>query len=156
MSIHTKTLSLARSLVHAAPMLLLACGGSLTSKVGGSTDTGFEDSTDQDPPAIDHVSVSDAQELGVDVDISAVVTDADSGVFIVKLYYKNETGGSGDWKSMPMIPLADDQWMGSIPGESETSGGMHYYIEALDNDQNVARNPDKGADDPWHFRLYEL
>jgi hypothetical protein len=156
MSIHTQTLSLIRALSHAAPLVLLACGGGLTSKVGGSVDTAFEDTTDKDPPAIEHVAVTDAQELGVDVDISAVVTDADSGVFIVKLYYKNEIGGSGDWKSSAMVPLADDQWIGTIPGEAQTSGGMNYYIEALDNDQNVARNPEKGADDAWHFRLYEL
>ncbi len=142
------------SLLSAA-FLLAGCGNSLTSHQGGTRDTSFEDTTDGDPPVIEHVPITDAQQLGVDVDISAVVTDADSGIFLVKLYYKNETSGSGDWESDAMVPLADDQWVGTIPGEMEASGGVNYYIEALDNAENQADSPEKGADDPWHFRLYE-
>lgn len=146
---------LLRGIALVAPVVLLACGGDTTSKIGGNRETGFEDTTDQVPPSIEHVPITDAQQLGVDVDVSAVVTDDESGVFVVKLYYKNEISGSGDWLSASMIPLADDQWVGTIPGEAESSGGMNYYIEALDNAQNTAASPEKGADDPWHFRLYE-
>lgn len=135
-------------------LLLGGCGSQLTSHQGGS-DTGFVDTTDTDPPVIEHVAISDAQPLGADVDIAAVVTDEGSGVFLVKLYYKNETGGSGDWESDAMVMLADNQWAGTIPGEMEASGGVNYYIEALDNAGNEADSPEKGADDPWHFRLYE-
>lgn len=146
---------LLRGALCVAPLFAIACGGDTTSKISGNRDTGFEDTTDQVAPTIEHVPISDAQQLGVDVDITATVTDDDSGVFVVKLYYKNETSGSGDWLSSSMIPLADDQWVGTIPGDSESSGGMNYYIEALDNAQNTAASPEKGADDPWHFRLYE-
>lgn len=135
--------------------LLSGCGTGLTSHQGGTTDTSFEDTTDGDAPVIEHVPITDAQPLGEDVDISAIITDADSGVFLVKLYYKNETSGSGDWESSAMVPLADDQWVGTIPGEMEASGGVNYYIEALDNAANVVDSPEKGAEDPWHFRLYE-
>ena len=142
------------SVLFSVSLLLGGCGSQLTSQQGGS-DTGFVDTTDTEPPVIEHVAVSDAQLLGDDVDISAVVTDEGSGVFLVKLYYKNETGGSGDWESDAMVMLGDNEWVGTIPGEMQASGGVNYYIEALDNSGNAADSPEKGADDPWHFRLYE-
>lgn len=144
------------ALAWPALLLLPGCGSGLSSKIGGGgQDTGFVDNTDSVPPVIVHTPVEDAQPLGVDVPISATVTDDDSGMFQVKLYYKNETAGSGDWQSMIMAPSDGGVYNSMISGEDESSGGIHYYILALDNAQNEADSPAKGADDPWHFRLYE-
>lgn len=140
-----------------APLLLLpliACGPTLGTTQGGE-DSEFEDTTDQEPPLIEHVPVEEAQLMGTDVTISAVVTDEESGVFSVKLYYKNETAGSGDWQSKNMALMGEDEWVAVIPGDEQASGGMNYYIAALDLVQNSAASPDDGAGDPWHFRLYE-
>ncbi|MSP56865.1 MAG: hypothetical protein EXR69_14870 [Myxococcales bacterium] len=144
------------ALPSTALLLLSGCGSGLSSKISdGSQDTGFVDNTDAVPPVIVHAAVEDAQPLGVDVPITATVTDDESGMFQVKLYYKNETAGSGDWDSLVMAPSDGGVFNSVIPGEDETSGGMHYYILALDNAQNEADSPAKGAEDPWHFRIYE-
>jgi hypothetical protein len=86
--------------------------------------------------------------------VAATVTDDGDGVFMVTLYYKNENAGEADWRTKTMVAQGD-LYTGTIPGEDHHSGGVHYYIEASDKAQNVASEPDEGADDPHHIRLYE-
>ncbi len=148
------TLTRTRS-VFALAAGLAGCASNLSSEQVGPKDTGFEDVSDLDGPIIEHSPVEEAQPLGTDVDIYAVIVDEESGVFLTKLYYKNETSGSGDWESTAMTPLEADEWVGTIPGEAQSSGGMNYYISAVDAAQNESASPEKGAEDPWHFRLYE-
>lgn len=133
---------------------LVACGGTLDSR-RGQQDTDFEDTTDTIAPVIEHTPISEAQPFGTDVIISAVVTDDDSGVFSVKLYFKNETAGPQDWTGKAMSLVAENTYEGLIPGDDQDNGGTDYYIEAYDLVQNIAWSPDDGASDSWHYRLYE-
>jgi hypothetical protein len=146
--------------------LLAGCNNNLSSTV--VTDTSFTQSTDNDPPLIVTTPVEEAQPLGQDVTITADVSDAGTGVLFVTLYYKNETGGSSDWARFSMVPsssgptAADDTatppevvtWTGTISGAAENSAGIYYYIEAVDGEQNTSTSPTRGADDPYHFRVY--
>ncbi len=154
--LRTLPFSSRRVVIVALVALCGACGGTVKSHVGGNGDTAFIDTTDVTPPTLSHTPITDSQQLGTDVPVSCTASDAESGMFQVKLYYKTETGGAGDWQSQLMMPgTGVDEYDGTIPGDQESSGGMNYYIAATDNAQNEADSPTKGVDDPWHFRLYE-
>lgn len=133
--------------------LFLACDGG-QSKIGdGETDTGDTGELEEDTicPTITHTPVETAQPLGEPVIISATVTDNDTGVFSVRVYYRKET--SSTWKEFALAAGAEDVWSGDIPGEEVGSGGMRYYIEAVDLKQNTCTAPQRGEDDPYSFRV---
>lgn len=135
--------------------LMLGCDGGNTS-VGGDDGTA-DDTGDTGPvedvtcPTITHTPLPDGQPLGVPVDITATVTDDISGVFVVKLYFKQET--SSTWSDLAMSLSGTDSYAAQIPASAVGSGGMHYYIQAVDLDQNSCTLPVDGADDPNHFRV---
>lgn len=132
----------------------VACGGDTTQVVNtGNQGDPIED-PDEDAPFIEHDPVSDSQTYGERVDIQAVVTDEVGQVFRVELYYKTET--SADWSTTVMNPGAGENlFVGSIPGNDVTGGGMNYFILALDDSQNEGFSPEDGESDPYHFRVTE-
>jgi len=148
--------------------LLVACGSDpLTSRV---VDKGDPDRQDTTPPVIQHDEVEDVITFGTDVPIEATVIDLESRVLLVTLWFKNETDGSNNWQQRAMMagepPMADtgeaDPCEGAvscltyaslIPAAQQRSGGMTYYIEAVNTSDLVATAPDEGKSDPYHFRL---
>jgi hypothetical protein len=133
--------------------LLVGCGPGLTSS-NVSKDGSFEEETDEDPPVIVHDPVTGTQVFGEDVPISATITDDDAGIRFAYLHYKNEIDGDADWEQV--ILMADgDLYSGTIRGEDERGGGVYYYLEAVDKEQNTSFSPDDGDSDPYHFRLAE-
>lgn len=130
--------------------MLAACTGGIQtiSTPGGDV----SEQPDETPPEIVHEPVEGAQAWGQDVDIRALVTDEESGVFQVTVYYKQETSTVWDDNTLTRVDQ-DGTFEGVIRGDAVGSGGMHYYIEAVDYDENTSTMPDGGADDPYHFRV---
>ena len=112
-----------------------------------------EDERDEDGPVIEHESIQTSQWYMEDVPIEAWVYDDDSGVFIVEVVYKRED--STVWESKPIAvdPDEPDFYAGEIPAAEVVSGGMHYYIEAMDREGNMSQDPPEGEADPFHFRI---
>lgn len=136
-----------------ALLALLGCTGSnIDSR--DNTDSGLQEEIDETPPVIVHEPIEGTQTHGVDVPITATITDADSGVLFAYLYYKNEIGGDADWKRKVMV-ASGEVYSASIDGDDMNGGGVDYYIEAVDKAQNTAWAPEDGRDDPYHFRLSE-
>ncbi|MCB9779154.1 MAG: hypothetical protein H6742_11375 [Alphaproteobacteria bacterium] len=133
---------------------LLACGDKDSNKInnddGGvdSGDTGVP--VDEECAEIDHDPIENAQLIGVPIDIQATVTDA-SGVFLVELYYKQET--TTTWKHLTMVDQGGGNYVTQIPAADVGSGGMDYYLRAVDAAQNDCTLPTDGEDDAWHFRV---
>ena len=133
--------------------LLMGCSGGGTGVVV-TPDDDVVGNTDQDCPLITHTPVEDAQPYGEDVFITAGATDAESGVFIVSVYYKEET--SNDWNDQQLRAVdAAGTFEGYIPGEDVQSAGMNYYIEAIDGADNSCTLPEDAPDDSYHFRVYQ-
>lgn len=138
--------------MFALVMLVIACGPGLTA-VATNDDTDLVEEEDDVAPVIEHEAISGSLPSGVDVEMTATVTDGDgSGVLFVYLWYKNETDGDADWSSISMFATGDS-YSGSIPGDDQRGAGMDYYLEAFDRGQNAAYAPRRGGDDPYHFRL---
>lgn len=115
------------------------------------------DEGDTVPPVVTAVPVTTAQPFGQDVTIQAEASDGEdgAGIFAVSLHYRNETAGSTGWRSVAMQDGdGDGVYEGIIRGEDQSSGGINYYVEAIDRAQNAAYDPPGGVDDPLHFRLY--
>jgi hypothetical protein len=114
---------------------------------GDTTGTG-----DTTPPVIEHDPVEAAQLYGQEVPLSATVTDADSNVFIVQVYYRQET--SSIWQSTTLMDVDSDTiYDGQIPAGDVMTGGMYYYLYAMDTEENEGYFPSGGASDPFHFRI---
>jgi hypothetical protein len=132
-------------------VLVLGCEAELSSRIATVQE---EPDPDETAPTIVDELPPDTVTFGADVTVSATVTDDDAGVLAVYLFYKNVTEGADDWRSTVMSPGAEDgAYSGTIPGASQRSSGMHYYIEAVDRAQNVAWAPEDGAEDPYQFQL---
>lgn len=141
--------------------LLIACGPGLSSRI---VNGGGEDAPDTTPPVIDHAGVGEVITFGTDVSVLAEISDPESRIVLVTLWFKNETDGTSDWQQRAMVLAPDVEagedsglevytYTATIPGAQHRSGGMDYYIEAVNNAQLTARAPDEGASDPFHFRL---
>jgi hypothetical protein len=134
-------------------VFLAACGPTLGSNA--NRDSSFEDETDVTPPEIDHAPIDESMPLGQDVTIVAIITDEGSGVVFTRLFYKNETDASDQFSTIALAATGNEnEYSAVIDGDEEASGGMNYYIEAVDGAQNTAWSPTEGPDDPYHFRVY--
>lgn len=136
--------------------VLAACpsgvGGDNLSDGGGSGDTDdIDDGSDVAGPTIVFEPFTDNQPSGEDVVVEAFITDEGSGVFAATLYFRNETAGSQDWSSVGFKDKGDDLWAATIRADEQQSGGMWYYLLAVDFAQNETTDPDKGGGDPYHF-----
>jgi hypothetical protein len=107
---------------------------------------------DTTPPAIEHQPVEDAQLYGQPVPLQATVTDEESGVFVVQVFYRQET--SSMWEDVVLLDNdGDTVFEGQIPGSDVLTAGMHYYLSAMDGSENTGFDPLEGEDDPYHFRI---
>lgn len=138
--------------------LMLACQGGVSTPPPGNTNTDSAgDTADTGPtddlvcPTIEHTQIEKSQPIGLPVDISAVVVDSMSGVFVVELYYKQEI--TTTWARLTMALTDTDTYTTQIPGADVGSGGMDYYIKAVDTAQNSCTAPTDGENDPYHFRV---
>ncbi len=86
---------------------------------------------DNNPPQIDHTPVI-ISEPGVDILISADVTDNTDFVESVNLFYR-VPGGTPFYTMMVMNNVMDDTYEATIPGSEMTQQGLEYYIKATDN-----------------------
>lgn len=93
---------------------------------------------DEIPPRIIHVPVLSAEE-GEDIPIEATVTDEESGVLSVVLYYRRV--GEEFYESVDMIP-SYDVYAEKIPGAYVTPEGVEYYIVATDVAGNESTAPE--------------
>ena len=132
-------------------LLSWGCNNEGPDVVTKGEDTG--ERQDLEGPIIEHDPVETAQLFGQAVSIEATVTDEMSSVFVVKVYYKRET--STTWDSSGMTSDGGDLFSGAIPADAVGSGGMHYYLYAVDSRQNESYLPEEGSGDPWHFRVYD-
>ncbi|UCF08261.1 MAG: Ig-like domain-containing protein [Thermoplasmata archaeon] len=83
---------------------------------------------DTTPPSVSHTPVTSGT-AGTVITITAVVTDADSGVENVYLYYKKPSE-----TTYTQVPMSADgnTYSADIPGAAVTSEGLEYYIKAVD------------------------
>ncbi len=144
------------TLVLGCPLVLGACGANGTSAVISEVvDTSTEEDTTG--PVIEHDPIENAQLYGEPVAISAIVTDDESGVFLVKVFYKQETTTTWNNVQLSIVPpdtgIPQDTYAAEIPGAAVGSGGMHYYLWANDLEENESFLPEGGENDPWHFRV---
>ena len=92
--------------------------------------------TDVAAPAISDVSHDpEIPDDGVAVNVTAIVTDAEAGVYTVTLSYS--TDGGETWNNVTMTNTIEDTYEGQIPGlPAETE--VQYAIMAYDNVGNLA------------------
>lgn len=133
--------------------LLVGCNDGLLDTEDVNKDKVVEE-IDEEPPLIVHDPVTGTHAFGVDVVITATVTD-NVRVAYVWLFYKNEVDGASDWEKVNMLPSGENVYTGTISGDDHRGGGVDYYIETSDLSQNEAWAPEDGPDDPYHFRIAE-
>lgn len=113
---------------------------------------GVDTSDDSTCPVITTTPISVAQPLGEDLLIEAHVTDYESGVSTVHVWFRQET--SMTWIDQELLSIDPfGNYEGEIPGEEVGSAGMYYYISALDGSENECYLPLEGPDDPYYFRV---
>ncbi|RME22765.1 MAG: hypothetical protein D6798_15060, partial [Deltaproteobacteria bacterium] len=121
-------------------LALVGCGdktdGSelIGGDAGAGTDSGDTGDTgpsvDLDCPEIEHDEITESQPYGENVPIEATVTDP-AGIFVVELYFKQET--SSNWTRLTMSAApGSDLYTAEIPGSQVRTGGMDYYLRAVD------------------------
>ncbi len=135
-------------------LALMACSPTLSTNENENKND-FDEVTDTTAPELTYTPFTESIAMGTDVAVSCVATDDDSGVVFVRIYFKNETDASSAYKALQLFPSdVPDEYTGAIPGDEQQSGGMDYYLEAIDAAQNVTWSPTDGPDDPYHFRVY--
>jgi len=115
----------------------------------GGLETGID--VDQDAPVIEHQPIDSAQPYATAVDITAFVEDELSEVFVVQVYFKQET--STMWDSAALAPEGDGNYKGKIPAASVGSAGMNYYLSAVASENNTGYLPHDAENGAWHFRV---
>ncbi|MCK6546037.1 right-handed parallel beta-helix repeat-containing protein [Myxococcota bacterium] len=105
---------------------------------------------DTTPPAIVHTPITNGQQSGVAVAVTAQVTDT-SGLASVELYHRRR--GAGAYTATVMTSIGGDVWQAQIPAASVTTAGVEYYLRALDgaSPANEALSPSAGATGPHTF-----
>lgn len=79
-----------------------------------------------------------------------VVENEASGVFDAQVYFQRETDGD-TWASLRMDRVADGRYEMEIPSSDVTSGGIRYYLWAIDEEGNESCLPEACESDAWHF-----
>ena len=124
----------------AAPTLRLtgvdANGASFTQD---AFTTSFENiRVDNVRPSITHTPVTTAT-LGTEIPIVATVTDANSGVSVVKLNYR--ITGAATYTTAYMTAIGANTYRATIPATAVTATGLEYYVEATDLAGNTQTTP---------------
>ncbi len=102
-----------------------------TSPASDPANNPYSLGVDNLPPDITHTPVTNSI-IGVNVLISADVTDNTNSVQSVELYYR-VIGGTPVYTSLPMNFTSGDTYEASIPAVAVTEQGVDYYIKATDN-----------------------
>ena len=110
-----------------------------------------EEQQDTDCPVIVHEPIETTQRYGEPVPLLVTVTDEESGVFLVKVFYRQET--SDQWVASGLTAGEENTYVGEIPGVDVRTGGMYYYLYAVDTRENDCYQPESGENDAWHFRI---
>ncbi len=135
------------------PLLIMASVACVADDPGviyQPRDTSWEG--DNTPPIIEHEAIETAQVYGDAVLLSATVTDEESPVFVVQVFYRQET--SSMWSHAPLVDMqGTGLFEGQIPGSEVITGGMYYYLQAMDTSENEVFDPPEGEDDSYHFRI---
>jgi hypothetical protein len=116
-----------------------------------------EDPEDLEAPIVRTVPVDEPQAYGGDIIIDAIVKDP-SDVFMVELVYRPETETTWYRKSMGIVggdSTNGYQVQATIKGGDVRSGGLYYYVEAIDasNNANVGCSPITCDEDPYHISI---
>ena len=127
----------------------LACGGDTVQTVNkGSSPT--ESDPDETGPVIEHDEITETQTWLEAVDIDAYVTDEEGEVLVVEVWFKSED--TMVWDNEMLSEDGDEGgWSGEIPAEEVESGGMDYFLTAMDDSGNETYFPEEG--DSYHFRI---
>ena len=131
----------------AAMFLLLA--GCVTNEPGTRVTTNDDEELDETPPDLSHEHNPAPRTFEEEVLLGAEVID-DSAILDVKIVFQRETDGN-EWTELRMAPITDTYYEGTIPGREVTSGGIRYYIVAIDEFENSGCLPDACAAEAWHF-----
>lgn len=132
---------------------LAACSPDVNVLPGGPAD----DPEDLEAPIVRTTPVNEPQVYGGDIIIDAIVKDA-SDVFTVELVYRGETEAT--WYRKVMGIVGGDETNGyhvqaTIRGSDVRSGGLYYYVEAIDasSNSNVGCSPATCDEDPYHISI---
>lgn len=107
---------------------------------------------DTTPPTVLHAPVPNGQQAGLDVVVTALVTDQ-GGVAAVELGYR-ATGGVA-FTTVTMANVGGEAYQGTIPGGAVTNAGVDYYLLARDaaTPANEALDPLNGVTTPHQFTV---
>jgi hypothetical protein len=128
---------------------LYACGGDGTQAIKtGFTDTSVD--VDEDPPLIEHTPL-ERQIFQTAVTVSATVTDEESAVGTVTLFYRQ--ADSVELSELNMQGDGTGLYSTQIAAAEVISSGMFYFITASDEVGNAATLPIEGDSAPFYFRI---
>lgn len=128
-------------------------GNTATSPTAAPGTTHRFDVADVDvtAPVIVHTPIANGQIEGVEIDVSATITD-DRGVASATLHYRRVSSVA---QSTAMVRGAGDTWAATIPDFAVNLGTMEYWIRALDAAGNVSLLPVAGTAAPFQFTVVE-
>jgi hypothetical protein len=136
-------------LSFASLLLATACGGGSTEAIKeGFNDTSVD--VDEDPPVIVHAELGAQQYLQA-VQVGCQVTDEESAIGLVKVFYREATQTT--WSSLELSPGADNNFTVQIPGDQVVGSSMKYYLTAEDIVGNSVAFPPEGEAGPLSFAV---
>jgi len=134
-------------------LLFAGCGGDSSQIVNQGGGVPTDKDPDTTPPVIQHVPIDESQPFQEPVTVEATVTDEDGLVFVVEVDYRREDSTVWNSKGLKLVDPETGLYSGEIPGEDVQSGGMYYYLFAMDDSGNESWDPEDGEDDAHQFRV---
>ena len=105
---------------------------------------------DNTPPVINHTGYSKKGKDGEEIHISVEVTDNETFVELVSIYYRKNAWDVAKYKKIVM-QKDGDYYNATIPDDDVTQDGIEYYIEATDG-RNTITNP-MDTETPYVIRV---
>ena len=102
-------------------------------------------------PEIQHSPITEPQVYGQDIWLEANAVDAQSSVWLMMIVFQPET--ANEWSDMPLSEVGGGLFQGKINGGDVRSGGMRYFLRAIDELGNEACLPVDCEVNPWHFAV---
>ncbi len=93
---------------------------------------------DRTPPTIRHQAVTNSPE-GTSFEVAATVSDADSTVGAVALFYRRQ--GESAFQSVQMVAQRAEFYVANVPASAVLPPGVEYYVQAADTAGNTAVDP---------------
>jgi len=143
------------SITIALLLSMTACegsGGGGAQQQTEDQDTAIGGGVDNLAPSLEHTEVVSPQSASGYVSITATIFD-ENAIVNTAIYYRPQTSAS--WSSLGMTAQGPDVYIGTLGPAEMQSGGMHYYIEAVDQYGNVGTLPDGAPNDYFKFDLVE-